>query len=114
MPIFYDIFHQCIVNRSLIAHLSLYARLMPLWDKKRSIMGLVCIINQQQSTAEQEVLGENPGGFLIFIYFFSFLILTKKRIEILMKIHVKITIIVGENTEPYPARVIWQIRRETA
>ncbi len=35
-----------IVNRTLIAHLSLYARLTPTCDRKISIMGLVYIINQ--------------------------------------------------------------------
>ncbi len=52
-------------------------------------------------TAEPEVPGSNPGVTLIFKFFINFLTLTKKRIEILTKIHVKITIIVAENVEPY-------------
>ncbi len=35
-----------IVNRPLMAHLSLYTRLTPTCDKKIEIMGLVYIINQ--------------------------------------------------------------------
>ncbi len=50
---------------------------------------------------DPEVPGSDPGAALIFKFVIHFQLLTKKRIEILTKIHAKITIIVVENGEPY-------------
>ncbi len=52
-------------------------------------------------TGEHEVLGSNPDAALIFKFLIHFLTVTSKRIEMLTKIHAKITITVLENREPY-------------
>ncbi len=89
-----------IVNRPLIAHISLYTRLKPKCDRKNGIMGLVYIFNQWAFNCTARGPQFKPRWPLHLI-FFHFLTLNKKMIEILTKIRAKITIIVVENREPY-------------
>ncbi len=87
-----------IVNRPLIAHLSLYTRLKPTYDKKIDTMGLVYIFNQWAFNCKVRGPWFKPWWTLIF-HFFSFFKSNQKMIEILTKISAKI--IVVENREPY-------------
>ncbi len=90
-----------IVNRALIAHLSLCTRLKPTCNKKIEIMGLVYIFNQCTFNCRAEGPRFKPRWPLNFFNLFSFFNSNKKMIKILTKAHVKIIIIVVENREPY-------------
>ncbi len=96
-----------IVNRPFIAHLSLHTRLKPTCTKKIGIMGLVYIFNQWAFNGRARDPQLKPRWPLNFNSFFHFLTLTKKIIEMLMKIRAKITIIVIENRGSYYFIIIY-------
>ncbi len=63
-----------ILNRPLIAHLSLYTRLKPTCDKKIGITGLVYIINQLSISPQSqgsEVQTPVPPSFLNILFIFN-------------------------------------------
>ncbi len=73
-------------------------------------MGLVYIFNQWAFNCWARGPGFKPWWPIDFQFFFHFLTLNKKLIEILVKIRVKITIIVVENKEPYYFIIIYKCK----
>ncbi len=100
-----------IVNRPLIADLSLYTGLKPTCDKKMGMMGHVYIFNHCAFNCRARGPRFKPRCPLIYNFFFHFLTLNKKMIEILIKIRVKITIIIVENKEPYYFIIICKCKK---